>query len=616
MKKIRAKSGDTLCTIAIRDGGFLNCDALRSHAGNASKLLANLKKGTKVIVPSLIKKIKIKAVGNKHNFKKKIAPLPNIRFVHGSKNLPYRQDSTLKKLSISNYPSDKGGQYPAGPSGPNEYSTLPALPVDFTYKDDAHNDEDTFKVEVVDPLSTVDIIKVKLTALKPVYLKGKVDSYVDFAPMDSNVADRKIEIECKRVKAGLKVFRSRYIRLVTNKADFDAIKINKQGLLVAPIADGIVNTDGEDSLNNQVEVLDQKVRAEYELSSCKASIGPKCILKNEISVGGNSKKYRVKTAVHILATSRGGTGVVSLQQQRKSLFNFVKEIYAQADLSLKLVKPNIRIVNPPRNLIAVSNEVGRRAQGGKTIHIRVRIDGSDDNVSIKTKKGHSPTATASRLVIAIRETCKVKAVVSTNPPCIGRALGSADILVGDPQIQNIRLTIVRADDAQAIHLGRITTTQINEFSGHDSHVGTLHERVLVKNYDSGKNHIDTFVVGTLHQNSFGEAFTPNKSKLKKRQPIDSMVNSIIIKGQTQLSLTHAHTTIPHEWAHILMDDSHIPSPTAELITSGAPVGINEQLVNAPRRIGGGDYNIAWDSGNTGKPVNKLSSKNKVVMSSW
>jgi hypothetical protein len=614
-KRIKARQGDTLCIIAIRNGGFLNCDALRDHEKNKDHLVATLKKGTYITVPPLRAKGEKQPADKKHKIKKKNAPLPYIRFVHGTPNLPWRNDPSLAWLNVTNYPADKGGRYPTGPGGPNNYAGLPAFPSGFGFDNDGHHDEDTFKIEVVDPHEGANKIKVKVIALKPVYKNGKVDSYTTFAAGDPDAAKRELEVECERVKAGSKVFRSRYMRLVTDVNDFDSIKTNKQALLVSPMA------DGNDGANDEVEVLDQRIRAEYELSFCKATKGPKCKIVKHQPVGRRNRQRRVKTAVHILRTGRGSPGVITIQQARKSLLNFVRELYAQAELSVKLVKPKVQLINPPKNMITISNEQARRAQGGKTISVRVRVDANDNTVSITTVAGHTPRQTAQRLAKEIRKVCNVKAKVSRNPPIVGRALGSADILVGDPDSQNVRLNVVTANDArQAVDIARIVGTQIDEYEGYDSHVGTLDERVLVKNYDSGRNRIDTFIVGTLDQHSFGEAFTPNKRSAKNQRPISNMVNTVLIKAQTQQSRTHAHTTIPHEWAHVLMDAGHIPNPTTELITAGAPVGNNEQVVNGPKRIGdppgGNAFRVSWDDGPKGNPVRRLRSKNPSCLTKW
>jgi hypothetical protein len=613
-RTVKAREGDTLCVIAIRDGGFLDCGPLRADPANAAHLVSTLAKGTRVTVPPFEKKEEAgKATKSKHAFKKKTSPLPGLRFVHGSKDLPYAKDATLQVLQVSNFPSDKGGRYPTTASGPVTHATMPALPSGFGFNQDGHNDPDTFKIEVVDPREGSDTIKVKLTALKPLYAAGKVVGHTTFAAADRHAATRSIEVECKRAKPGLKVFRSRYLRLVTNKTDFDTLAPNKQALFVGPMADGAAGAADE------IEVLDQRVRAEFQLASCPAG-SAKCTLVAELPVGDESRQRRVKAAVHVLRNGRGGAGVVTVAQARQSVLDFVREIYAQAELGPKLVDPKVRLVEPPGNMIAISDRLGLRAEGGKTLSVRVRVDAGDNTVSITTVAGHTPRQTAERLAAQIRSATGTDARVSTNPPITGRAIGSADVLVGDPQTQNVRLTIVTSDDRQRGVVARIAGTVITEFGGDDANVGTLDERVLVKNYDSGSDRIDTFIVGSLSAGSFGEAFNPSTSDPKSRRPKPPMVNSVIVDGGTQSTTTNAHTTVPHEWAHVLMDTVHILNPSTELLFVGSPVGANEQVVNAPRRIGDPPPNkafqVEWDGGIKGNPVKRLRTQNAALLAGW
>lgn len=616
-KKVKARDGQTLCQIAINKGGFLNCDPLRAHADNAGHLVATLSKGTLVTVPPKeVKKEGGKGVKKKHVFKKKMAPPPSIRFVHGSRSQPWSDDETLQYLGISNHPSDKGGRYPTTSAGPVAYATMPAFPTTFGFSNDGHFDKDTFKIEVVDPKFGGNILKVTLTALKPVYVGGKLDHHVPFAAGDPNQAARSVTVDCQRVAGGKKRFRSRYVRLVTNIRDFNAINANSQALLVGPISDGNAGA------NDDVEVLDMHVRADYELSFCTSGSGPKCVMTRELPVGRPGRKRRVKTVVHVLRNGRNLPGVITLQQARQGIGNFVREIYAQADLSFKYIAPSVQLIQPPANMIVIDNRQARRAEGGKTITIRVRVDAAiDQNISVTTKAGNTPTQTAIRLARAIRKQTGVAARASRNPPINGRPRGSGDVLVGNPQTQNVRLNVVTSADARhPAVIASITSTTITEFGGDDGHVGTMDERVLVKNYDTGSRNLDTFLVGALHQGSFGEAFTPSRNRVKNRRPRHFLVNTVILQASTQVGLTTAHTTVPHEWAHVLMDAVHIKNPPTELLFVGSPVGSNEQVVNAPRRIGdppsGKSFRVEWDENIKGNPVKRLRTKNPRLLTSW
>jgi hypothetical protein len=189
---------------------------------------------------------------------------------------------------------------------------------------------------------------------------------------------------------------------------------------------------------------------------------------------------------------------------------------------------------------------------------------------------------------------------SGNPPLVGQAIGSADVVVGNPLTQSITLTVVSNGDANhPVTIGRILSTNIPDFVNNNSHVGTIEERTLVKNYDTGSDHIDLFIIGTLGSGALGEAFIPNAGLAASRQPITSMVNSALVFAQTVTIKDNFHTTIPHEMGHILMDHNHALVAT-EMMGAGSPVGANERVVNGPKRIS--DTTPQPDDATTRNPI--------------
>ena len=83
-KTVVAKSTDTLCGIAIREG-FLNCNPLRAQEANKAYRTRELLAGDKVFVPDLRKKEEGRPTTDTHRFKRKRWPEPSLRFVRGSK---------------------------------------------------------------------------------------------------------------------------------------------------------------------------------------------------------------------------------------------------------------------------------------------------------------------------------------------------------------------------------------------------------------------------------------------------------------------------------------------------------------------------------------------------
>jgi hypothetical protein len=208
----------------------------------------------------------------------------------------------------------------------------------------------------------------------------------------------------------------------------------------------------------------------------------------------------------------------------------------------------------------------------------------------------------------------VMAAASGNPPLVGQAIGSADVVVGDPTTQRVSLTALPGGDVgHPVAIGRILNTTIRDFNNLNAHVGTLDERTLVKNYDTGSDRIDLFVVGTLGTGAAGEAFSPNNPSPANQRPIATMVNTALVFAATVTINDNFHTTIPHEMGHILMDANHATVAT-EMMGAGSPVGANERVVGGPKRISDPDppRTIRFDDGQAGNPVTMLRTANTGV----
>jgi len=608
-KTVTARDGDALCGIAIANG-FLNCEDLRPL--NSALVTRPLVEGDIVTVPDVTSKVVPKPVDNLHKFTKKNSPPVSLRFVHGSKDKHFLDDDPLDRLNVSNCVTNKDGNN----SG--------AFPSGFGFNAAGHADEDTFKVEIVDPGASGSV-KGVLEALKPV---KQADGSVQFESITGvpDAALRKIDIgdahplDCKQIASGHVAFRSRYMRLVVDKQDHDAAK-----------GQTLLTTDTVDAGDEALEILDQHVRASYEFSRCTAS--PKCKAVKTVPIGENPQ--RAKVSVHVLQDPATNAPVVTIDQARKSVLKFVRQLYAQASMGVKIL--GVRTVPAPNNLIAIADARGAKAKGGKTIQIRVQIGQPsqatfdfDQTVQVVTNAGDAPIDTANALATAINNAFAAAtppfaatATASENPPLTKQKIGSADVLVGDPLTQKISLTVVTSGDKpHQVKIGRITSARIKpDFSNNDAHVGTILERTLVKNYDTGSDRIDLFVVGTLIEpdgsTDCGEAFTPNFASAATGQPISLMVNSALIFAATFTSNNNFHTTAPHEMGHILMDNSHARVAT-EMMGAGSPVGSNERVVGGPKRISDpkAPKVIAFDSGVNGNPVTMLRTGNSDVIDPW
>jgi hypothetical protein len=598
-KTVLAHNGDTLCNLAINEG-FFNCQALRDESANAGLLNRPLQDGDTVTIPDLRSRDAKVATDKVHRFVRKNAPPVSIRFVHGSPAKHYLDDAALPLLKVSNYRTDRGGR-----------NRQQGFSDQFEFHADADQDGDTFKVEVVDPAAGGSV-NVILEARRPIFAPdGTVLRHDTFDGVPDAGQRRLDPLACKKVRSGV-AYRSKYLRLVVDTGDKHAR--THQTLLTADLVDA-----GDE----QVEILDQRVRATYLLPRCPASGLGKCRAIDEKDVG--SDKLRAKLAVHILRVSRSGAGVSTIDQARRSCLKYIREVYAQANMSVSLVAL-IREVPPPKNMFAIANGNGRTAAGNGVIRVRVRIDDAfDQEVGITTNVGDDPIDTANALADAINAQLPAglgQAVASENPPLVGQAIGSADVLVGDPLTQRIRLNVLtKGDPRHPVKVGRINSTTILEFDNNDSHVGTIEERVLVKNYDSGSDRIDLFVVGDFSSGgTCGEAFKPNFSSPLNGQPKSNMVNSVLVFADTVVKKDFFHTTIPHEMGHVLMDCNHALE-ASELMGAGSPVGHNERLVNGPKRISDPDPSrhqplVKYDDGVSANPFNLLRTANTNLLAGW
>ncbi|MBX3366335.1 MAG: hypothetical protein KF912_03350 [Phycisphaeraceae bacterium] len=359
-KVVEARSGDTLCTLAIANG-FLNCDPLRGDGANAALLKElekrPLQKGDKVTIPDIKKNKHDKGTDKKHPFKRKGVPPPSLRFVDDQKKPKYQDDRTIDDfLNVSNYVCNKTGA-----------DGLKAFPTAYGHNADAAHDPDSFKIEAVDPGASADEIEVELMALKPVYkADGSIEKHEPFT--DADAAKRKLKVKCKKLDAKLKGYRSRYLRLVTDEADLkelsgDPIKADgtAQGLFTSDMADG---TEAKDAC----EILDQAVQAKYVIQGCKAS--DKCTLYATLPVGNPANEKRIRLCFHVFRSTVGGAPVGGMTDKilRRRTFKWYRRSFAQAEMAPKLVDPKIEYIDPPAaDMIVISDVHGSPAAGGSTM---------------------------------------------------------------------------------------------------------------------------------------------------------------------------------------------------------------------------------------------------------
>jgi nucleoid-associated protein YgaU len=310
--------------------------------------------------------------------------------------------------------------------------TTDNLPEDFGPNAEGSDDVDHFKVEIEDPHERADTIpadKVTLEALKPradgdaprgtwytvrsgdtlsgiaqehgldswrqiyyapeneefrrtrpdpdlIYPGDRVfvpDPNQDAVPADrmeyaSFSPERKLQIELQRVNdergQPTNKFRSRYLRLVTDTVDQNT---NTDQCLLADW----------DSSETTLEILDQMVQVEYRRDEGDRP-------KARIPIGHDRK--RIRMAVHVLRRAPGGNPIVQVSDAEKRVNKWYRRTYAQANLAPKLVAA-IDDVDPPRNMLVVSDNSGANAAGNANNRMRFHVRGSASGITYTLQGG-------------------------------------------------------------------------------------------------------------------------------------------------------------------------------------------------------------------------------------
>lgn len=635
-KEVTAKEFDTLCTIAIKHG-FKDCTEVRTQSENEPYLKTTLKAGDKVIVPSITPKEERKATEKQYKFVREGLPLTTIRFVHGSKTLPYKEDVESTHLFTSNYRPHKAGKNRKKKFVNDNHRK---------FHTHADADEDTFKVEVTDHRTEKKEIEVELDALKPVYKDdGGIEKWEPFdgdrKQADTEAGKRMLDTKLSKqgtifTKKKSKCFRTCYLRLVVDTHDQgkdDTDGREKQTLLVTDMSEAADAEGNEEKAKamRKVEILDQKVRASYLTDGCPAPDPQmKCQIRKELPVGKNKK--RVKVAINVLRDGRDGTPCVDIKKAENWARKYVRWLYAQANMSIEFVE-DTRAVQPPTNVIVVGWPNGPKAKGGGTIKVGVTVDGEAEvDCEITTTADDTPKQTASKLRRKIITKIGGLTVRAYENPKNSKALDkqTAVVIVGDSQTQNIELILKETSDRdQIMGIVRIVGTEIEETGTplrrpHSDHewgaVGTKHFLALYYNYDSGRDRIDVFFVGGMDMNSYGEAMRPKREQAKAAwKPNAKGVNTVFVRKKP-ITGDIVHRTLAHEMGHVLMDVGHVTGEDTEMM-SGGSAGGNEKIVNGQKRISRtkeNAYHLEFTSGykKKGNPTHFLRTHNGECVKGW
>lgn len=602
-RTVTAKEGDSLCNIAYLNG-FGDCKPLREEPANAyivnrasdpGQVLA----GDLVTIPEFQKKDEAGGTEAAHQFVRR-GTLAMLRFVHGSMSNTVDRDPSLAFLNVSNYITNQAGTGDGNVAFPNSAAR--------NFNADADKDPDVFKIEVLD-INGSGELEVELEVLKPKYdATGRAIGHEQF-PAAIRAAR---QLKPKASKQGsTKRFRTAYLRLVADPADKAAAA--DQTLLVSDMHD-----DGD----SKVEILDQKVKAFYEIKSCP--MNPKCRSTVILPVGRDRK--RIRLAINVLRKTPGGEPVVPLADAERRVWTWFRRVYAQANIAPKLAQPT-RAVDPMENLISISNDNGLPARGDGRIGFTIHAAGKADQVvgPITPSAGDTPITTARALAALVR--APYRAVASENPARFVDNVNrkSADILITEESGARVTLTIdvpvANRDTGQTISIGVVNPLNLESWAmpagNNNWNAGSLQQRTVLRNFDSKSasddDTVDIFVVERVTGGNRGEAMMSNHRVDPQRASVSKIKWSAFLIKTTMNAGDGNPFSFPHEVGHVTAEVVHASGAPNQLMTDGGTSGAN--AVGATKRIRDGDVTYDSPSGDFNL-IRRLRTEGAPLLENW
>ena len=262
-------------------------------------------------------------------------------------------------------------------------------------------------------------------------------------------AARKLDQIDAVIQGSSKCFRTSYLKLVVDN-DADLTAAPNQLLLAS---------DMHDAGDSKVEILDQVVKASYTITSCPQN--PKCRISSTVPIG--TDRRRIKLAVHILRKTPGGAPIVPIADVERRLFTWFRRAYAEASIAPKLMQP-VREIDPPENLVAVSDDNGVVAIGNEQLSFTINAAGHPSQVigPITPAAGDTPVTTARALAARIR--APFRGSVSVNAArldAVSDNAQSADIVITEAGGARVTIDPIPPGGAgQRLSAGRVNPLNI------------------------------------------------------------------------------------------------------------------------------------------------------------
>ena len=439
----------------------------------------------------------------------------------------------------------------------------------------ASTDVRNFKIEVFDEGATAQTITCEVEAMKPLLdarnrpqrdAEGDL-TYESFAPRRQMTA-----LQLKKVPGLSHIYRSKYLRLVTDNEDDTHAATARQTLLV-----------DHDPNNLNIEILDQQVVARYAAVSGEP-------LATEAVVGDSEKRVRCKIFVcrptFGAATLVGG---LSAGDPKRHVLSWVRRTYAAANMSPLLVDGEEETVDPVENMVWIRH-VNRNAggnlgaRGGKVISFRVNTAPAPTIIQITTVRGETASQIANRLVLEARRLLPADFQVENvfdNPAGIYNNLDSSDILIKNAAQQVIIDQATTRDNRFQIIVGRVrpnqnTTTEVDYMN-----IGTAANRSMTRNYRTNQNAVAVFVIGRFKASEGAVGFAFPRWFRGVRQGVFPVFGSCFVEARTMARNDRMVHTTDHEMAHILISMVHFSGRATELM-SDVPVNNRNSVFDSKR----------------------------------
>jgi hypothetical protein len=398
------------------------------------------------------------------------------------------------------------------------------------------------------------------------------------------------------------------MRLVVDESDRDEPSVPGQVLFVSDLADGLGTGAAAD--NDTVEILDQMVRATYEVERCTST--PKCKVSKIVDIGGADRKrinlhfFAVRSAVGVDTMPSGVSAADIRQHLRRRTFKWYRRVYAQADMAPLLA--TLEIVDPPEsNMICISHLTGLpvAAGGAVTLDITLHTDTRDVVVPTITFAGGETPAQAGDLIVAgLPAGFSGESLLCTLAN--GAPNPAADVLITADNGERVTLfpvPVLSPGAGISIDIPRVNLTSVlaDDASSDNTLSGpTIDMKRLLRMMPTDDDGMFCIVVGRFNTPGLrGQAFRKFHAAGAAFQPPLPLRSATIMAYQANAGgaltgvLDNGDTlpfTSPHESAHVMCDFSHTITGAdhsrTELLGAGTP---RDNSVGGTKRLSDGPY---------------------------